>query len=72
MLNGFNTGNVFLCIWTPGNIAAVIITAAENSSSSEQKRAGISHREDCWIQTLKIDVALECPWLVLSSNLCQA
>ena len=30
-------------------------TAAENSSSSEQKRAGISQGEDCGIQTLEID-----------------
>ena len=27
---------------------------SENSNSSEQKCAGISHGEDCWIQTLEI------------------
>ena len=35
--------------------AAVYILITENSNSSEQKRAGISHSEDCWIQTLEID-----------------
>ena len=33
----------------------IITAAAENSNSSEKKRAGIRHREDCWIQTLEID-----------------
>ena len=34
---------------------AVYILIAENSNSSKQKHAGISHGEDCWIQTLEID-----------------
>ena len=35
--------------------AAGYILIAENSNSSEQKRAGISHEEDCWIQILEIN-----------------
>ena len=35
--------------------AAIYIKTAENSNGSKQKRAGISHREGCWIQTLEID-----------------
>ena len=68
--------------------AAVYILIAENSNNSEQKRAGITHGEDCWIQTEKksqptsisfeIDGVCkelsrpECPWLILPSNLAQA
>ena len=37
--------------------AAVYNLIAENSNSSEQKHAGISHGEDCWIQTFEIDGA---------------
>ena len=33
--------------------AAVYILTAENNSNSEQERAGISHGEDCCIQTEK-------------------
>ena len=33
--------------------AATYILIAENKNNSEQKRAGIGHREDCWIQKEK-------------------